>query len=91
MEVGERRGEARYKVSFPKAQKQWVVKPIRAKKSYTHVFRLMDDVVSRCQSVGLSNECQITDEEPVNLPKNIATMPAPDKQELIHQHRSRFS
>ena len=70
VEAGERRGEARYKVSFPKAQKQWVVKPIRAKKSYTHVFRLMDDVVSRCQSVGLSNECQITDEEPVNLPRN---------------------
>ena len=91
VEAGERRGESLYKVSFPKAQKQWVVQPIRAKMSYRHILWLMDDVVSRCQSAGLSNECQINDEEPVNLPRNIATIPAPGKQELIHQHSSRFS
>ena len=43
-------GEARYKVSFPKTQKQWVVKPIKEKKSYVHVDSLMADAVKVCYS-----------------------------------------
>ena len=29
-------GEHRYKISFPKPQKQWVIKPIKETKSYNH-------------------------------------------------------
>ena len=42
VQSGPRTGQARYKVSFPKAQKQWVAKPIKEKKSYEHVMVLMD-------------------------------------------------
>ena len=43
-------GEARYKVSFPKAQKHWVVKPIKEKKSYEHVKVLMENVKTACET-----------------------------------------
>ena len=34
VQSGPHAGQARYKVSFPKGQKQWVAKPIKEKKSY---------------------------------------------------------
>ena len=79
-------GEARYKVSFPKTQKQWVVKPIKEKKSYAHVESLMADVVNACHRGGVDHE-----PEAVILPKNISGTLAPSKQDLIEAHRSRFN
>ena len=34
-----------YKINFPKTQRQWVAKPIKEKKSFSHVEGLMADVV----------------------------------------------
>ena len=86
---GEHRGEARYKMSFPKAQKQWVVKPIKEKKSYGHVHDLMADVVNVCADRGIAGGAQGLPGQ--NLPRNIARTPIPNKQQLIQQHRSRFN
>ena len=44
---GERAGEARYKLCFPKANKRWVVKPINEKKSYQFLSDLLSEVLSR--------------------------------------------
>ena len=43
---GERAGEARYKLCFPKANKRWVVKPINEKKSYQFLSDLLSEVLS---------------------------------------------
>ena len=83
--VGDKQSKPRYKAAYNKAQKQWVAKPIYEKKSYAHVTELMNSVVELCQSSGVSAMDEI-----VILPKNIAPMPAPDKEQLIADHRSRL-
>ena len=83
---GAHAGEARFKSSFPKAQKQWVAKPIKDKKSYAHVMVLMDTVANTCET----GEVAVEPEAP-HLTKNISGTAAPNKQELIHKHRSRFN
>ena len=83
---GANKGEARYKMMFAKTRKQWVVKPIKEKKEYHHVNKLLAEVV---------NACKTEDIEPVthgaNLPKNIANAPPPSKEALVKEHKSRFS
>ena len=86
VQSGPRAGQARYKVSFPKAQKQWVAKPIKEKKSYAHVMVLMDTVANACET----GEVEI-EPEARHLPKNISGTAPPNKQELVRKHRSRFN
>ena len=83
---GERAGEARYKLCFPKANKRWVVKPISEKKSFDYLAGLLSEVVKR---VELGNA--VAQPMPVHLPKNIASKPAPTMADAIEQHRSRFN
>ena len=83
---GERAGEARYKLCFPKANKRWVVKPINEKKSFQYLSGLLSEVVKR---VELGNA--VIPAMPVHLPKNIASKPAPIVADAIKQHRSRFN
>ena len=83
---GEREGEARYKLCFPKANKRWVVKPISEKKSFQYLSGLLSEVVKR---VELGNA--VAPPMPVRLPKNIASKPAPIMADAIKQHRSRFN
>ena len=83
---GERAGEARYKLCFPKANKQWVVKPITEKKSFQYLSGLLSEVVKR---VELGNA--VIPAMPVHLPKNIPSKPAPIVADAIKQHRSRFN
>ncbi|XP_078356850.1 uncharacterized protein LOC144641691 [Oculina patagonica] len=83
---GEHAGEARFKVLFPKAHKRWVVKPISEKKSYQHLSTLLTKVLERCEAGNAAAEPM-----PVVLPRNIASVPAPPKEELIANHRSRFN
>ena len=83
--VGDKQSKLRYRADYKKAQKQWVARPIYEKKSYAHVTELMNNLVKLCQS----SDTTAMDEEVV-LPKNIAPMPAPDKEKLIAEHRSRL-
>jgi len=71
---------------FPKAHKQWVIKPISEKKSYNYLYDLMSAVIKRCEE-GIA----VAQPLPVQLPKNIASEPAQLKADLIQQHRSRFN
>ena len=86
VQVGEHAGEARYKMCFPKAHKRWVVKPISEKKSYHHLSGMISEVIKRCEEGNA-----VAQPLPVQLPKNIASEPAPLKADLIQQHRSRFN
>ncbi|KXJ08546.1 THAP domain-containing protein 2 [Exaiptasia diaphana] len=78
---GERRGEPRFNKSFPKMHKRWVVKPVMKKKSYDFLPELQIKVL----------EVLVRSLSQVDLPDNIASEPAPDKQDLIDRHRSRFA
>lgn len=83
---GNNDGESRYRRCFPKAHKRWLVKPIMLPKTYNFLPELQRGVLKKCEdgnAVGVIRD--------VNLPQNIASEPAPDKQELIRRHRSRFS
>ena len=86
VQEGEHAGQARYKMCFPKAHKRWVVKPITEKKSYNYLSNLISEVIKRCEEGNA-----IAQPLPVQLPKNIASEPAPLKADLIQQHRSRFN
>lgn len=86
VQAGEHAGEARYKMCFPKAHKRWVVKPISEKKSYNFLSGLLSEVIKRCEEGNA-----VAQPVPVQLPKNIASEPAPLKADLIQQHRSRFN
>ena len=74
---GERAGEARYKLCFPKANKRWVVKPINENKSYELLSDLLSEVVSRVEQGNAGSQ-------PLHphLPSIIASEPAPSKSEL---------
>ena len=67
--------------------KRWIVKPVKEKKSYAFLPELQKRVLEMCSGTG-----DIPDPVPeVDLPVNIASEAAPDKQELIARHRSRFN
>ena len=82
----EHAGEKRCKACFPKAHKRWVVKPISQKKSYQYLSALLTQVLERCEAGNA-----VAEPLPVALPRNIASEPAPPKEDLISNHRSRFS
>ena len=87
IQEGERQGEARYRQCFPKMQKRWTVKKVFEKKKYNFLPELQKNVLEMCSGIG-----NIPDPVPeVELPANIATTPAPNKQDLIDKHRSRFN
>ena len=86
VQSGEHAGEARYKLCFPKANKRWVVKPISEPKSNSFLTGLLLDVIKRVEQGGAAAQ-----PVPVQLPKNIASKPAPAKADAIQQHRSRFN
>ena len=82
---GNKEGEKRYKVVFPKGCKKWVVKPVLEKKSFASVQLLMEGVSSF--------DCDKSQQMPKHLgriPKNIAPIPRPSKDEVIAAHQSRM-
>ena len=82
---GKNKGEKKYKLVFPKGQKKWVAKPIKIEKSYSFVQDLMESVFF------MKNDT--TDDEDVTtscLPKNIAPIPRPSREEVITAHRTRM-
>ena len=85
VERGVNVGEARYRQSFTKRQKRWVIKPIMEKKSYAFLNEMQTMVLTRCKDNRAAAEAIS-----VNLPQNIASEPVPSKEELIRKHRSRF-
>lgn len=78
-------GEDRYKLSYTKITKQWVVKPIKQKKNK----KIFHAIVARAEALVKSGKKLEVPQKP-NLPPNIAPTPKPDKKEAIRKHKSRF-
>ena len=81
---GIRKGQQRFKVEKPKADKSWVCKPITEPKFYKHLSGMLDDVVKAKQS-GVNRV-----EALPQRPKNIVKEPKPSKQTIIAKHKSRM-
>ena len=79
------KGQQRFKVEKPKANKSWVCKPIKEPKFYKHLSGMLDDVVKAKQS-GVTRV-----EALPQMPKNIVKEPKPSKQTIIEKHKSRMS
>ena len=86
VQSGEHAGQERYKACFLKAHKRWVVKPISERKSYQHLSTLLAQVLEQCETGNA-----VAEPLPVVLPCNIASEPAPAKEDLTANHRSRFN
>lgn len=83
---GNNAGQERFKAVFPKGRKDWVVKPILTEKSYLCISNMLHDLVK----LKLHGEKVERIHRPINLPKNIAPYPRPDKSLIIARHKSRF-
>ena len=80
------RNQARVHMQARHATRCAFRKPISdEKKSYNHLAGMISEVIKRCEE-----ENAVAQPLPVQLPKNIASEPAPLKADLI-QHRSRFN
>ena len=68
------KGEKRYNVQFSKVTKNWSSKPVKKEKNRSYLHQMIKKAIE-CAS---KNECL---ERPVitNLPKNIASVPKPEK------------
>ena len=75
----------RYRYVYPKGMNDWVVKPVFEKKTKPHVAEMLHAVL---ESRALGNEPEQL--EVPQLPKNIAPVPWPPKEELLARHASRF-
>ena len=79
------KGEKRYNVQFSKVTKNWSSKPVKKEKNRSYLHQMIKETIE-CAS---KNECL---ERPVitNLPKNIASVPKPEKSLFIQNQISRF-
>lgn len=81
-----KKGEQRYNMGFSKVTKRWSTKPIKQKKDKSVFFEMIQRTVDIIQS----KITLLPPALPSNLPKNIAPVPRPNKQETIENQKSRF-
>ena len=77
-----------YKIVFPKGRNEWVPKPILQER-ITHISLTCQKIYN---TYGLTKDTQDLQDydKPDTIPKNIATVERPLKDEVIAQHISRF-
>ena len=82
------RGKKRYNVIFPKGRKTWVARPIYDAKQYKYIPGMLAEVV---RSVNKNSTPELENiSVPVNIPVNIATIPKPQKEEVVENKFSRM-
>lgn len=79
-------GKLRYSTVFTKRRKAWIVKKIYEKKDRNWVQALMLETVEARMGTGRDLEYVPNP----GLAKNIATIPRPNKKDLIEEHISRY-
>ena len=88
IKAGERSGEKRYNVVFPKGRKRWVAKPVKEKKDYRYVQDMMMSVVRVCEGTATAEEtAEIRVPE---LPSNISRNEKPSKEDVVSTQKSRM-
>ena len=84
-EVTKKKEEKRYNVCFSKVTKSWPSKLIKGQKEKSYLKSMLREMIEfACskQSLEIPNI--------PNLPKNITSIPKPDKQDIIKNQTSRF-
>ena len=79
------KGALKYNVAFSKVTQIWSAKPIREKKSREFLSRFIDRTLEIIEENKVLELPKLPD-----IPKNIAPIPKPDKNEVIMNQRSRF-
>ena len=79
------KGEKRYNVQFSKITKSWSSKPIKKEKDRSYLHRMVKETVECVKKKQRPEKPLVPD-----LPKNIASIPKPDKTVAIENQRSRF-
>ena len=70
-QLREKQGLKKYKITFPKGRKSWVVIPVLEKKVFNFIQHLMDDVMS------------FQKDQTDSIPKSIGIIPRPNKDDVI--------
>ena len=80
-----RQGEKRYNMNFSKVTKNWSSKPIKEKKDQAYLHKMLKETI---ESVAKDQRL----ENPIlpSLPRNIASVPKPEKSTVIQNQLSRF-
>ena len=79
-------GEKSYNVCFSKITNSWSSKSIKGKKERSHLKNMVNETI---EHTSYSNK-SLPIPKILNLPKNIAAVPKPDKQDIMKNQISRF-
>ena len=79
-------GNKRFNVCFSKVTKSLAAKPIKEQKSIAMFFELVDQTVK-----AVIQKTTFKEKENIKIPKNIASIPKPDKKDVVRNQRLRFS
>ena len=80
-------GDKRYNIVFPKGRKRWIARPLLESKNYSHLVTMLDDVIK----LRLSDRQDIQEYTlPDSIPKNIAPVQRPSKDDVVQAHITRF-
>ena len=88
IQKGDRHGEKRFSVVFPKGRKRWVAKPVKEKKDYSYVQEMMTSVLNVCTSTASPDD--IGEIKVPDLPSNISRGTKPPKEEVVRNQKSRM-
>ena len=86
---GKEEGEQQFRFAFSKATKEWQAKALKESKSYEFIYQLMTDATEKRRSgpkhsAGAASKSKL-------LPKNIAKIPTPPKEQLIKKRLKRIT
>ena len=84
-QVTTEKGEKRYEVQFSKITKNWSSKPIKKEKDRSYLHRMVKETVECVKEKERPEKPLVSD-----FPKNIASIPNPDKTVLVENQSSRF-
>ena len=85
-------GEQRVNTVFSKHAKDWVVKRISAKKTYTFREELVRQAINRrVEDCTTYKEAATSKVQTPALPRNIAPVQKPEKDVLLEKHATRFA
>ena len=80
-----RQGDKRYNINFSKITKNWSSKPIKEKKDQTYLHKMVKETIESA-----ANGQRLENPILPSLPRNIASVPKPEKSTVIQNQLSRF-
>ena len=80
-----RQGDKRYNINFSNITKNWSSKPIKEKKDQTYLHKMVKETIESA-----ANDQRLENPILPSLPRNIASVPKPEKSKVIQNQLSRF-